>query len=228
MSDKSGIMLVAVGESHTAAACEAARSVRKHSPTLLIDIFTDSPQNCDFAFDRIHKVDSPHIRSKVDYMHRSRFARTLYLDNDIRIVNDITEAFQLLDRFDIAASHAHARNRTEVKTVWRRNLPDAFPQLNSGVLLFRNTPNVLALLQEWQRRYHSEGFKKDQVVLRELLWTSDLQIYVLPPEYNLRYRKYLALWSRKEATPKILHFQEFHKKSRAKDLLNRILLSSRS
>ena len=103
----------------------------------------------------------------------TRFQRTLYLDTDIRVVADISEMFDILDRFDIAIAHAHARNRKETKTVWHFQIPDAFPQMNGGVLLFRSSPTVLDLLRAWQRAYHSAGYAKDQVTLRELLWLSD-------------------------------------------------------
>ena len=137
----------------------------------------------------------------------TRFQRTLYLDTDIRVVADISEMFDILDRFDIAIAHAHARNRKETKTVWHFHIPDAFPQMNGGVLLFRSSPTVLDLLRAWQRAYHSAGFAKDQVTLRELLWLSDLRLHILPPEYNIRYERYLSFWEAREAIPRILHFR---------------------
>jgi hypothetical protein len=65
-------------------------------------------------------------------------------------------------------------------------------------------------MNRWSHAYHEAGFKWDQITLRELMWTSDLAIYVLPPEYNVRYRKYLDIWTAREAVPKILHFAEFY------------------
>ena len=52
-----------------------------------------------------HALEGAHTRSKVDCLHRSRFARTLYLDADIRVIHDISEMFIVLDRFDIALAH---------------------------------------------------------------------------------------------------------------------------
>jgi len=64
-------------------------------------------------------------------------------------------------------------------------------------------------LESWSNAYHESEFDKDQVTLRELLWLSDLRIATLPPEYNLRFKKYLKIWEGDEAQPKILHFGEF-------------------
>jgi glycosyltransferase involved in cell wall biosynthesis len=209
MSDN-GVIFIAAGTDHVRAANLAAQSVRELTPSLMVDLFTDVPDIADQTlFDQIHWIEDPHVRSKVDYIHRTRFARTLYMDTDIRVVADISEMFEVLDRFDIALAHAHARNRPETTEVWSIQIPDAFPQMNGGVILFRATPPVLELMREWQAAYHRAGFSKDQVTLRELIWLSDLRLHILPPEYNLRYEKYLSVWRPREAVPRILHFERF-------------------
>jgi Nucleotide-diphospho-sugar transferase len=208
--EENGVIFVAAGMPYALAASRAASSVRAHTPTLAIDLFTDAPEGAGNVFDQVHLLEGAHTRSKVDCLHRSRFARTLYLDTDIRVIHDISEMFTVLDRFDIALAHAHARNRIETRAVWRSELPDAFPQLNCGVMLFKSSAAVVELLREWARAYHSAGFRKDQVTLRELLWASDLRLLILPPEYNIRYEKYVRLWDNKEAVPRILHYAAFH------------------
>lgn len=206
---KDGVIFVATGD-YALAAVEAAASIRKHSPGLGIQLFTNQRKVATANFDRIVPIENPHVRSKVDYLTLTPFERTLYLDTDIRIVEDIREMFALLDRFDIAAAHAQARNQPSTNELWRCPIPEAFPQLNGGVILYRNSPPVLRLLREWSVAYQEAGFKKDQVTLRELLWLSDLRIATLPPEYNLRSKKYLKVWEPKEARPKILHYARFH------------------
>lgn len=205
-----GVVFVAAGLPYARAASRAACSVREHTPALAVDLFTDAPEGAEDVFDQVHALEGAHARSKVDCLHRSRFARTLYLDADIRVIHDISEMFTVLDRFDVALAHAHARNRRQTRAVWRRDLPDAFPQLNSGVMLFKSSAAVVELLREWAWAYHSAGFRKDQVTLRELLWASDLRLLILPPEYNIRYEKYVRLWDNKEAVPRILHYATFH------------------
>jgi hypothetical protein len=89
-------------------------------------------------------------------------------------------------------------------------LPDSFPQLNGGVILYRSNEAVRTFLAAWSSAYREAGFKKDQVTLRELLWQSPLQLYVLPPEYNVRYLRYAYFWQQEEARPLILHLRRFH------------------
>ncbi len=187
-------------------------------PDLSIDIFTDSPDVLESElFDRVEIIDSPHRRSKVDYLPKTRFERTLYLDTDTRVVDNISDLFQLLDRFDIAFAHAHTRNRRTHVEQWRISLPQSFPQLNGGVILYRGDEHTREFLASWSAAYHEAGFSKDQTTLRELIWSSDLKLYVLPPEYNVRYDKYVRIWSESEATPKILHYRRFHDQVGAAD-----------
>jgi|LakMenEpi03Aug12_release.lakeMendotaPanAssembly.Ray.scaffolds.fasta_scaffold82920_3 hypothetical protein len=206
---KNGVLFVATGD-YALAAIEAAASIRKHSPGIGIQIFTDKQDIPAGHFDHIAPIPNPHMRSKVDFIGLSVFERTLYLDTDIRIVEDISEMFALLDRFDIAVAHAHLRNHPSTSQLWRCEIPDSFPQMNGGIILFKNSPEVLKLLGDWSAAYHEAGFKKDQVTLRELLWLSDLRIATLPPEYNIRYEKYLKVWKDQEARPRILHCARFH------------------
>lgn len=206
-----GVIYICTGAMFTKAGVNSARSVRMHSPNLLIDIYTDSPSEIpDGIFDMVHLIADPHRRSKVDYMAKTRFDRSLYLDTDTRVVKDISNMFDLLDRFDLAIAHASARNKKSNLEGWRCPVPDNFPQMNSGVMVYRRTPAVMEMLSDWQAAFHTAGFNKDQVTLRELLWISDLRIYILPPEYNVRYAKYIKVWAPNEAEPKILHFASYH------------------
>ncbi|SDY56380.1 hypothetical protein [Citreimonas salinaria] len=207
----SGVVFITAGEPYTRDACAAARSVRDSNPALQIDLFCDAAAAVpDGIFDRIHVIDTPHRRSKVDCLPLSRFDRTLYLDSDIRVVADLSSMFALLERFDFAAAHAHARNRSQTNARWRHDIPDAFPQLNGGVLLYRKCDKVQELLRDWAQSFSDAGFAKDQVTLRELVWLSDVRLFVLPPEYNVRYPKYLKVWDEDEAKAKILHFKTFN------------------
>jgi len=204
-----GVLFVATGD-FALAAQEAAASIRKHSPGIGIQIFTDRQDLPAGHFDHISPIPNPHMRSKVDFISHSLFERTLYLDTDIRIVEDISEMFTLLDRFDIAVAHAHLRNHPSTSQLWRCPIPESFPQMNGGIILFKNTPAVMQLLADWSTAYKEAGFAKDQVTLRELLWLSDLRIATLPPEYNIRYEKHLKVWREHEARPRILHYARYH------------------
>ncbi len=213
-----GILFVATGEKYVLAAIRAANTVRAHSAALGIHLFTDEKSFAQFnfstdlaPFSSVASIDDPHRRSKVDYMGRSPFDYTLYLDTDTAFNADLTSMFTILERFDIALAHEHRRNTPNSLETWRAELPQAFPQFNSGVILYRKSPAVLQFLEEWRAHYKSAGIRHDQTTLRELLWLSNLRIATLPPEYNVRYIKYQFIWSKTEASVKIFHLKRFHR-----------------
>jgi hypothetical protein len=218
LMENRGVLYIAAGEKYIKAAIRSAKSVIKHCPDLPIHLYADW-QNYEFHFDKstypfttVGMIENPHRRSKVDYMPLTPFDQTLYLDTDTSFNDDISDMFRILDRFDIAMTHAHARNFPGRLITWRIDLPQAFPQYNCGVLLYRKTPVVTKFLEEWRDQYHQNypHFQQDQITLRELLWLSDLRIATLPPEYNVRYIKYHYLWSKTEAKTKIFHLKRYH------------------
>jgi hypothetical protein len=213
-----GILYIAAGEKYIRAAMRSAQTVNKYCPGLPTHLYADW-QTYGFPFGRspfpffsVGAIEDPHRRSKVDYLPLTPFDQTLYLDTDTALNTDIRDMFKVLERFDIAMTHAHRRNFAVRLRPWRIELPQAFPQYNSGVFLYRKTPAVIRFLENWRDQYHANlnDFQQDQITLRELLWGSDLRMATLPPEYNVRYIKYHFLWSRTEAETKIFHLQRFH------------------
>ncbi len=211
-----GIVYIATGPKYIRAAAHSATTVRTHSPGLPTHLFADwRSHGFDFGtspapFTSVEEVEHPHRRSKVDYLARTPFDHTLYLDSDTALNADISGMFRILERFDIALSHAHRRNVENRLKPWRIALPQAFPQYNAGVVLYRRSPEVLAFLDEWRQSFHTAGFLQDQMTLRELLWLSDLRMATLPPEYNVRLIKYHYLWAKTEATSRIFHRRRYH------------------
>ncbi len=205
-----GVIYVATGPDYVDLACRSAASVRALNPELAIDIFTDlGLDDRAGVFDRVHPVPLVHARAKVDCMALSRFARTLYLDCDTLAVAPFGDLFDLLARFDLALAHDVRRNSDLVQEGFAVATPYAFPQLNSGVMLYRRSPAMLGFLAEWARRYRAAGVLRDQVTLKDLLWESSLRFYVLPPEFNLRRVTELDAWEPLDARPTLIHSHRF-------------------
>jgi hypothetical protein len=144
-------------------------------------------------------------------MIASRFDKTLYLDVDLFVIADIRDVFEVLDRFDMAMAHDPISNGVRCHTFWCKVLPNAFPQFNGGVVAFRHSPKVEDLLKNWSAAVRENNFNRDQPVLRELVWNSELRITTLPPEYNLMRFKDLHLWRTHHSAPRIIHSPQFHK-----------------
>jgi hypothetical protein len=211
-----GILYITAGTEFTKAALRSARTVREVMPELPIHLFHDGDSSAllneaaSISFFTSAVIENPHRRSKIDYLPLSPFEQTLYLDSDTELAAPIDDVFELLNRFDVALAHAHRRNTKQTEAVWNVEIPQAFPQFNGGVIAYRKTDAVLQFLNDWRDAFHQANIKKDQVTLRELLWSGDLRIATLPPEYNIRYDKYLEVWDEVEAKPRILHYKRFH------------------
>ena len=212
-----GILYITYGNKFTAAALHSAKTARAHNPGLAIHLFVDAASREALGlakdpgpFSSIGIIENPHRRSKVDYIALSPFDRTLYLDSDTSVAQDISELFGVLERFDLGAVHAMRRNANRKDEIWTKPIPDAYPQFNGGVILYRNTPEVINILTEWGKAFGDSGHRHDQAILRELLWDSGLRVIALPPEYNVRYLKYKFIWSKAEAIPMIYHLKQYH------------------
>jgi len=214
--ESKGVLFVATGKRYIQASIRAAKTVRQVMPDLPIHLYANWKENgyrfdeTPFPFTSVGEIENPHRRSKVDYLAKTPFSRTLYLDTDTAVVADIRSIFDILDRFDIALCHAHRRNDPKRLLTWRIQLSEAFPQYNSGVFLYKKNEKVVDFLNQWSQAFHAEHFSQDQMTLRELLWQSDLRIATLPPEYNVRYIKYSILWGKNEAKTKIFHLRKYH------------------
>ncbi|GGD25642.1 hypothetical protein [Sinisalibacter lacisalsi] len=140
-----GFVFATTGESYTILARRAARSLRAVMPRAAIDLFTDQAVD-DVVFDQIHGLAHNGHRPKMEALRRSRFARTIYLDADVMVLTDISEVFDLLDGYDLAA--ALGGNRSQQMVPPDDGLPRAFPVVNSGVIAARSSPRLAAFLTE--------------------------------------------------------------------------------
>jgi hypothetical protein len=201
---RDGIIYVARGAGYLDLAQASAASLRRLAPDLAIDLFTDQPEAAG-AFDRVLPIPDHDSRDKIVCMALSRFERTLFLDCDTLALAPPGDLFDILDRFDLAVCHDVRRTTDLVRQGWRVRTPYAFPQMNTGVLLYRRSDAMVRFLADWARDYTAAGVSRDQVTFRDLLWSSDLRFYVLPEEFNLRRVTILDAWEPQDAIPTFLH-----------------------
>jgi hypothetical protein len=201
---KQGVVYIAIGRECIGEALESAASLKHAMPACPVTLFCD--QVMDYApIDSVVPIEGnswgPAVR--IDLIGSSPYERTLFLDSDTYISGDLSELFSLTDNFDLAAAHAPVRASYQLDAV-----PDSFPEYNGGVILFRQSPSVRALFSKWADYYRRDlerlrcseirwrrppermfyhGDLPDQPTLREALYSSDLRIATLPPEYNCRF-----------------------------------------
>jgi hypothetical protein len=191
-----GILYVATGAACRAEAALSARSGKAAWPQIPIAIKTDGPLDRS-CFDQIDLVsDAADNIAKVRHMAETPFERTLFLDSDTYCLHPMPELFGILDRFDLAAAHEAGRFATR----WEGNtevfirapdLPECFPEYNSGVIAFRREPQIFEMFARWsalieEARQGPIPHTQDQPSLRRAIYESGLRVAALPPEYNFR------------------------------------------
>ena len=200
MPAPAGVMYSAFGEKYIAEAARAARSSLRHNdvPHLIFaggEVRDPPPGVTVVGFEPISSA--PFI-DRIANMRRSPFERTLYLDTDTFVVDEIVGVFQLLDHYDLAVVQAPAYRGLDDPEV-----PAAFPEYNCGVVAWRASESVAAFLRSWEETYRAwlvedvlrglDGGEHptrteigDQPAFRRCAWQHGMRVATLPPEYNLR------------------------------------------
>ena len=207
-SESCGFVFATTGEAYTILARRAARTLRQVMPDAQVDLFTDQLLD-DPVFNQIHPLGDDFFRPKMEALRRARFVRTVYLDADVIVIADITDVFTLLGRCDIAGAHVQYRSRL-IGGI-DRSVPAAFPPINSGLLGRRASERTEAFMTDWERQVRDTKARYDQPLLRRLLYNSDLNLLVLPPEYNLLKLVLIEAWDESMGAPRMIHLGRLHK-----------------
>lgn len=181
-----GVLYIVTGAQYTQAALNSARLVALTNPQLKIALFSDQDVSDSSLIDHFFKIEAHETRRKHEFIHLSPFECTLYLDSDTIVTTGLSDLFQILRKYDVAAAHVRRRDSIFRLRSFEADVPRAFSQLNCGVLLYRKNERVDGLFAKWQSIYKQGGFRRDQIPFREALWASDVNVYVLPSEYNQR------------------------------------------
>lgn len=181
-----GVFYIATGSSYINEAIKSAKSLKLHNQlpvTIHSDEHIETP-----VFDKTEILPNPQydFSDSLFTFESLPYDRTLFLDTDTYILGDITGIFSLLNHFDIAVAHNPYRNYCN-KDESNADIPDSFPQFNTGVVAIRKNSATKKMLDEWNRLFYDKySFNMDynQPAFREAIYRSDVRIATLPPEYN--------------------------------------------
>jgi len=230
MKKEKGVVYIAKGEKYIKESICSARSLKSHSDidiTLFCDKDlesewvdrTESINNNGYGFDGAISDDlAPYLcPNKLPY------EKTLFLDSDTFICEDISGIFSILDNFDIGLSHNPGSRieRKEHKSI-TNSIPNAFPRYNGGVILFKNNIRVEEFFNSWKTLYEDnyQITSSNQPTLRKAMYESSVRISTLPSEYNLRI-KYNGSVGFMSDSVKIIHGRHPAGLSRVENELNK-------
>ena len=209
--DDFGVLYLAFGHSkYLDEAAASARSVHRHMPQIRIACITDL-QASGYPFELIHMEMNPRSARfgtragffmKILALGRTPFKNTLYLDGDTYCCRPLWEMLSALLHSDLVGVHAPLHTTLEWSNdqqVLASLTKRAFiPHINTGVLAYRNTPEVRAFIGCWADVFENRfpGDVKDyhdQVVFQEAVARSKLKCMFLTSEFNLRVSRIATL-----------------------------------
>lgn len=190
--NENGFLYIVTGVGYAQECLFSIKSLKKYN-TEKICVFSEEKYRnmfekyCDYFF----SINSKLKRPKVEYISQSPFKNTVYLDSDTFINQNISDLFQLLNKYDFGGAFCNARKRENYsKLILKyKNIPYSFSEINTGVMIFNNSLKVKDLFKKWQDYYYkyltvTNGW--DQPSFRLALWESEVKLCHLPPEYNVR------------------------------------------
>lgn len=198
MSER-GFLYAATGERWILEAIASATQLRCVHPDATVILHTDAPELARRGpFDDI--VTPPEGVAgkalKLSAMRLSPFERTIFLDTDTYPCADLTEAFDVLDRFDVAGVPVPRRRNRFGSWADTPEIPPAVQDINSGMLAWRMNVQTAEFLDLWWELYQEHVATlpaetvRDQASMRVALWRSNCHVLLLPPEYNMRTWRY--------------------------------------
>jgi hypothetical protein len=92
----------------------------------------------------------------------------------------------VLENYDLALAHNDDRHRwtEDIYDRINTNIPDSFPEYNSGVIAYKDCHSVHNLFRSWNKNYAKMGADVNQPSLRISLYQNDIPLISLPPEFN--------------------------------------------
>jgi len=184
-----GVIYIATGHKYIEQFMVSLDSLRQFNPDLPVTLFTNQHVGIrDARVREEHYSFSDELwRDRIQILRdRAPYDYNLYIDADFLILDDLSDLFVLLDRFDFAVAHADVRRACPVRE--HLGIPDSFPEFAGGTQLFRKpaTTSVVREFFDWWLKCFDEHkaafpdcktvknpetpYHRDQAPLRETLW----------------------------------------------------------
>jgi len=186
---REGFLYVANQKKFIDEAMISSRSLRQFSklPIALVCTHEIASKEVYAFFDDviIHDEMKQYIYlAKVLGIQLSPFDRTIFLDTDTFICDDISPLFELMELVDIATSIEKSHHTTDkIKNIRFKNI---IPEFNSGVIVYKKNEITERLFKDWFQVCVDNKMGNDMPGLRESVIKNfkAVKFVILPEEYN--------------------------------------------
>lgn len=174
---------------------DSAASLKRVMPDLPITVFSQFPLESP-DFERVIRIAGSQdgFYDKTLFFQQTPYERTLFIDADIHVAEPVPELFTLLDQFDFAATHEEYLDTDWWHRYPRPDIPPSFPEFNTGILVYRRSPQMDRALKDWSDLYraflesHPGQKMNDQPFFRAAVYGNPVRIATLTREYNCKFR----------------------------------------
>ena len=229
---KFGCIFVAFGRPYLIQALNSVQSLRKVSPSVPVCVLTNSllePPSAFADWDRNNDIwiyveasDNQNRLFKTDLLRYTPFEKTLYLDCDTEVLQDVTSMFGFLCHWDIAfrlkeEGYSPQKEKGRQTVLNGKAAIFELPHWNSGVFLFKANPRVEEFFALWNKHFRAGKIQYDQVALVEAIFRSSCRILSLDARWNAG-----KSWGAERPNQKqyILHYMHDIDERIARQLLN--------
>lgn len=159
------------------------------------------------------------LRIKIQAMCESPFERTLFLDTDTMVLEDVTELFDIVSVYDVALAE-RPPFRPSYASGAMAHIKNTY---NTGMILFRRNARTHILFQAWAFRYYQKRSHRSHFLDQKALWkvmthfdVPDLRVAELPFSYNFRPKPFSRLF---HGPIRILHHRQILENATALDVI---------
>ncbi len=189
------IYIITQDSRYTEMLLNSAASLKRVMPDLPITVFSQFPLESP-DFESVIRVEGSEdgFYDKTLFFQQTPYERTLFVDADIYVAEPVPELFTILDQFDGAATHEEYLNTDWWNRYPRPDIPNSFPEFNTGILAYKRSARMDRVLQDWSQLYRSfldnhPGQKiNDQPFFRAAVYSNEARIATLTREYNCKFR----------------------------------------
>lgn len=183
MRSEKGVLYVATGRSFIQEAERSVNVLNKKMPNLDTTIVTekiDIPE----GFDRVIGIEDPSygFEDKIRGISKTPYKKTLFLDTDTYVLEDLGGMFEILKKFDVGVT----QNQNRDLHTQNIGVPEAFPEYSTGVIVFDKS-KTKDMISKW-KEFYEKGQNGDQPSFRKALYESGVRVATLPREYNYSVR----------------------------------------
>lgn len=219
--NNNGVIYVAFGYKYLMMTAHSAVTVKQNNPGLKIAVLTNLKLNKDFLwqnkklFDHVLYFDLENKANrliKTNIYEHSPFDRSLFLDCDTEVVDDVSVGFKYLDRFDLAfRPHDYP---VSYKNDYQINIgipTKDFSHWNSGVFFFKKNEKTQAFFKTWHEAHKKFGYSMDQPSLVYAIYNNDVRVLPLNLTWNIGQPLLKTADKRIAENLRILHYRPSRK-----------------